>query len=212
MGYDDPTAGQREIWVEGCQGTGCNANTMDDDCAWCVYDVELCRSKYAGSICDDTVAAREAQGVTSCDSAPTPPTPTPTVPTPVPTPDVPTPTPTVPTPTPIAPTPIPTPDVPPPTPPPTPTPAPPTPAPPTPAPPTPAPPTPSSPGSCRNAIQDLKPLLNLFKSGAIPKNAAQHFVDTYDDIVTQSKLIKHCGFGEPDGDLCGYMIGSITRD
>merc|ERR1712048_1400591 len=115
--YDDPTAGERQIWVEGCQGAGCKANTMDDDCAWCVYDVELCRSRYPGTVCDEIVAAREAQGVTSCDSAPTPPTPTPDVPTPtpVPTPDVPTPTPTVPTPTPTAPTPIPTPDVPPPT-------------------------------------------------------------------------------------------------
>jgi len=66
-------------------------------------------------------------------------------------------------------------------------------------------------GSCRNAIADLKPLLNIL-DGPPAKTAAQHFVDKYEDIVMQAQLIKHCGFGDPDGNKCGYMIGAITRD
>jgi len=211
--YDDPTAGQRQMRLPGCAGIGCMANTMDQDCAWCVYDLDVCRSRY-GDTCDKTVSSREAQGVSSCDSEPPAP--------PTPTPDVPPPTPAPPTPTP---------DVPPPTP----TPA--TPA-PSPMPSTtsttgtpPVPPTPSSTGtppvstttmttvlpprpyagSCRNAIADLKPLLNIL-DGPPAKTAAQHFVDRYEDIVMQAQLIKHCGFGDPDGNKCGYMIGAITRD
>merc|ERR1712019_149681 len=66
-------------------------------------------------------------------------------------------------------------------------------------------------GSCENAIEDLKPLLNII-DGPPAKNAAQHFVDSYDDIVQLSKLVTHCGFADPDGEQCGYMIGAITRD
>merc|ERR1712054_221266 len=54
------TAGQKMIWVPGCQGVGCKANGVDQDCAWCVYDDAACRAAY-GSACQQTEAARAAQ-------------------------------------------------------------------------------------------------------------------------------------------------------
>lgn len=55
---------QRMIWVHGCKGTGCLANGVDQDCAWCVYDMTGCKKAY-GEACEATRAARLAQEI-SC--------------------------------------------------------------------------------------------------------------------------------------------------
>jgi len=66
-GFDDGN-GQRQVWVPGCSGTGCRANSLDDECAWCVYDLVRCARAY-GAVCNETVAARDAQRV-SCVAGP----------------------------------------------------------------------------------------------------------------------------------------------
>jgi len=59
-------SGQKQVWVPGCRGVGCRANGVDDDCAWCVYDLQSCKSFY-GLVCEATVADRAAQAV-DCNS------------------------------------------------------------------------------------------------------------------------------------------------
>lgn len=54
--------GQRQIWAPDCTGAGCLANDVDSECAWCVYDVAQCE-KVHGNICEETKAARDAEGV-----------------------------------------------------------------------------------------------------------------------------------------------------
>merc|ERR1719171_3488997 len=61
----ESSSGQEQIWVPGCQGVGCKANGHDNDCAWCVYDMSACESKY-GNACHQTERAREAQGINGC--------------------------------------------------------------------------------------------------------------------------------------------------
>merc|ERR1711896_3733 len=56
----EPSSGQRQTTVPSCMGTGCKANGVDHDCAWCVYDLDKCVSVY-GDVCHETVAARESQ-------------------------------------------------------------------------------------------------------------------------------------------------------
>lgn len=62
-------SGQKQVWVPSCRGVGCRANGVDDDCAWCVYDLQSCKSFY-GLACEDTVADRAAQAV-DCDGTTT---------------------------------------------------------------------------------------------------------------------------------------------
>lgn len=38
----EASSGQRQAIVPGCMGTGCKANGVDRDCAWCVYDLDKC--------------------------------------------------------------------------------------------------------------------------------------------------------------------------
>merc|ERR1712151_500017 len=59
-GLVEEASGQRQIVVPGCTGTGCKANGMDMDCAWCVYDLDKCVASYS-TTCHETVAARQAQ-------------------------------------------------------------------------------------------------------------------------------------------------------
>jgi hypothetical protein len=59
---DRTLSGQKQVWVPSCHGAGCRANGVDDDCAWCVYDLPRCQSLY-GSACDDIVADRAVQAV-----------------------------------------------------------------------------------------------------------------------------------------------------
>jgi len=61
---EEALSGQRQIVVPGCEGSGCNANGKDQDCAWCVYDTAMCSQAY-GQVCQETALARAAQNV-SC--------------------------------------------------------------------------------------------------------------------------------------------------
>merc|ERR1712059_241344 len=62
------TAGQKMIWVHDCHGTGCNANGLDADCAWCVYDMNACTQAY-GATCSETDGAKAAQGFDGCSAS-----------------------------------------------------------------------------------------------------------------------------------------------
>jgi hypothetical protein len=59
-------SGQRQTPVPGCVGSGCNANGADQDCAWCVYDMDAC-SRIYGDSCTETATDRATQGV-SCEA------------------------------------------------------------------------------------------------------------------------------------------------
>jgi hypothetical protein len=61
-------AGQKMIWVDDCQGTGCNANGVDQDCAWCVYDYTACIEAFGMKACMETEEARAAQNAYCQDS------------------------------------------------------------------------------------------------------------------------------------------------
>jgi len=63
-GLEEASSGQRQIWVPNCQGAGCNANGLDNECAWYVDDLQLCEASYNVS-CEHVVAARKAQHVMS---------------------------------------------------------------------------------------------------------------------------------------------------
>lgn len=56
----DDGHGQQMVWVPGCKGIGCLANGVDNDCAWCVYDMEACEAVH-GAICRETLTARQLQ-------------------------------------------------------------------------------------------------------------------------------------------------------
>jgi len=64
----DDVFGQMQIWVPNCQGTGCFANGIDQECAWHVHDLDKCRSLH-GTVCDETDAARQAQHASGIPTA-----------------------------------------------------------------------------------------------------------------------------------------------
>lgn len=64
----DDHVGQRMIWVPSCEGTGCLADGVNQECAWCVYDLDKCQQIY-GHVCRETKAAREAQNMTCTGNA-----------------------------------------------------------------------------------------------------------------------------------------------
>eukprot|EP00927_Polykrikos_kofoidii_P062127 TRINITY_DN56942_c0_g1_i1.p1 TRINITY_DN56942_c0_g1~~TRINITY_DN56942_c0_g1_i1.p1 ORF type:complete len:424 (+),score=62.33 TRINITY_DN56942_c0_g1_i1:85-1356(+) len=56
----DDGVGQQMVRVNNCKGAGCFANGVDQNCAWCVYNMTGCEKIY-GTICKDTHEARRAQ-------------------------------------------------------------------------------------------------------------------------------------------------------
>lgn len=60
----DDLNGQMHVWVPDCQGAGCFANGIDQECAWHVHDMAKCRAIY-GDDCDATDVARQSQHVSA---------------------------------------------------------------------------------------------------------------------------------------------------
>lgn len=56
----DDGEGQQMVWVSSCEGHGCRANGIDNDCAWCVYDMAKCEVVH-GAACRKVLAARQRQ-------------------------------------------------------------------------------------------------------------------------------------------------------
>lgn len=204
----EESSGQRQIMVPDCMGTGCKANGVDRDCAWCVYDLQKCMSAY-GETCHETVSARESQNAAclSPDNETDTTTLGPDGPdsTTTRSPDGPTPSPS---PSPDGPSPRPRPS-------PSPSPSPsPTPS-PTPKPhPSPKPLPPIHGGACRAAIGDLRPFLGIFKDGpmGVYKNVKANLLEADEAMINEMEdMGKYCTFRHANAGKCGESLGTISR-
>lgn len=231
----EETSGQKQIMVSDCVGTGCKANGVDMDCAWCVYDLDKCIASYSKT-CHETMAARQAQNA-QCDGSIISTTMMPDEPNSTSTmmpdgpdgPDGPDATSTM-TPdgqdgpdatttmepgaeetTTGAPgasrrrSPAPTPSA-------------------SRRRTSPAPQPSPAPhhgdveqGACRDAIGDLKPFLSILKGVRGPMgvldNVKDNFLEADAEIFElMSDMGKYCTFRQPNAGKCGFRIGAITRD
>lgn len=225
----EESSGQRQIMVPDCTGTGCKANGVDQDCAWCVYDLDMCMNAY-GATCHETVSARESQNAaclspgnettthgpdmstTTDPDGPDVTTPSPDGPDSTTHPDDPTPSPSPTDPDGPSPSPSPRPH-------PSPSPSPrprPSPSPsPRPSPtPSPKPLPPMHGGACRAAIGDLRPFLAIFKDGplGVYKNLKVNLLEADEAMIEEMEdMGKYCTFRHANAGKCGESIGTISR-
>jgi len=229
----EETSGQKQIMVPGCVGTGCNANGVDVDCAWCVYDLDQCVASYQSS-CHETVAARAAQNALCTGSMETTTgsttgsmetttgsmeTTTGSIETTTGSMETttmettstmfPFETTTFPNPTDettVSPTETTSATTVSPSPDPSPSPS------PRPSP-SPSPSGEMEDGACMSALSDLKPLMSFLHGGNVLGNLKRNFLATDDEMLKYAgEMGKFCTFREPDGQKCGFRLGAITRD